>query len=181
MQKPILYCDCDGVIFNTIEVAFDIMKKDHCDMNNGNEIDYYFREKINWQDIFDKAVIINRSIDRIKELKKSDLFSDVIILTKISGNYDEERLKREIFKDYLPDVKVITLQFGLQKASIISNPENHILVDDEKRNCINWQQYNGTAVLFSPSQSDLKNNIVNDLIDIPNTKGYKKLLKTRKI
>ena len=27
MNKPIFYCDCDGVILNTIEVAYQIMKE----------------------------------------------------------------------------------------------------------------------------------------------------------
>lgn len=180
MEKPILYCDCDGVIFNTIDVAFQIMQDAGCDMNNKREIDYYFSHILNWNDIFSKATIINDSIDKIKLLKESNIFSDVIILTKLSGSYDEEGLKREIFRDYLPSTKVITLQFGLSKAGVV-NAQNNVLIDDELHNCNNWKDNNGVAILFSQKNADFRKNIVNDLLDIPNTKGVKKLLKTRKI
>ena len=93
MKKPILYCDCDGVIFNTIEVAFKIMKKMGCDMQDRNQIDYFFREVINWYDVFDYATVINDSIDKIRSLKEQDIFLDIIILTKLSGNSHEEELK----------------------------------------------------------------------------------------
>ena len=148
-------------------------------MNDKSQIDFYFRKKLEWQEVFDKSEIINDAINKIRLLKESDIFSDVIILTKLSGCNDEERIKRELFSDSLPQTKVITLQFGLQKASVIPNPENHILIDDEKRNCDNWQSRDGTAILFSQDSQDLSNNIVSDLMDIPNTNGYKKLIKTR--
>ena len=179
MQKPILYCDCDGVIFNTIETAFRMMERDGCDMNDKNQIDLFFRKKIDWQEVFDQSTIINDAINKLKMLKESDLFSDIIILTRLSGCNEEERIKRELFSDYLPGTRIITLQFGLYKASIVANPEKHILIDDEKRNCDNWQNNDGTAILFSLKEPDLDNNIVNDLMDIPNTNGVKKLLKTR--
>ena len=179
MEKPTLYCDCDGVILNTIEVAFNLMQEMGCDMSDGNQIDRYFREEINWIDIFDRATIINDSIGKIQLLRKSGIFDDVIILTKLSGGPHEERLKREIFGDYLPNTKVITLPFVVKKSSVISDPENHVLVDDEMRNCNDWQSKEGTAILFSKDIRDLNNNVVNDLIDIPNTNGVKKLLKTR--
>ena len=179
MQKPILYCDCDGVIFDTIDVAFDMMREYGCDMENHDEIDYYFRRIIDWHEVFKRSHVINNAIEKIKILKYSCDFDDVIILTKISGNYHEEGLKREIFNECLPMIKVITLQYGLQKALVVNNPSEHILVDDEKRNCLNWENYNGPAILFSRETIDLENNIVNDLLDIPYTKGYKKLIKTR--
>jgi len=179
MEKPILYCDCDGVIFNTIETAFQIMERKGCDMSNPNEIDYYFRRIIDWREVFANSKIINNAIDKIRLLKDSDLFSDVIILTKLSGNYYEEGLKRDIFRECLPDVKVITLQYGLTKALVV-NPKGNVLIDDELRNCNNWKNYDGIAVLFDLEANDLENDIVNDLLDIPNTIGVKKLFKTSK-
>ena len=177
MEKPILYCDCDGVILNTIDVAFNMMRELGYDIENKKQINDFFKNEIEWIDVFDRAKVINNSIDKIKLLKESSIFSDIIILTKLSGGYDEERLKRDLFRECLPDIRVITLQFGIQKATIV-NARNNVLIDDEKNNCINWKDNNGTAVLFS-SDSDFKNNIVNDLMDIPKTQGVKKLLKTR--
>ena len=48
MEKPIFYCDCDGVILNTIEVAFSIMRDHGCNTSNRSEVDNYFRKLINW-------------------------------------------------------------------------------------------------------------------------------------
>ena len=122
---------------------------------------------------------INNSVEKFNQLIESDIFSDIIILTNLSGRCDEEILKREIFGDILPKTRVITLQFGIPKSSVVAYPENHILVDDEIRNCEEWNKEDGAAVLFSQDTSDLENNVVNDLLDIPNTEKVKKLLKTR--
>lgn len=180
MEKPILYCDCDGVIFDTINVAFDMMRELGCNMEDRAEIDYYFRRIIDWRDVFKRAKVINNAIEKINILREGYDFKDVIILTSLSGNYHEEGLKREIFSENLPGIKVITVQYGIPKPLVVQNTERHILVDDEKRNCNKWEKHNGTAILFSREIMDLKNNVVNDLLDIPYTKGYKKLIKTRK-
>ena len=105
----------------------------------------------------------------------------IIQLTVISGNYDEEGVKRELFSSFLPNINVITVQYGLVKASVVPNPQLNILVDDEPRYCNAWNSYgeDDTAVLFIPNHSNLEKNIVNDLLDIPNTQAYKKLIKTR--
>lgn len=181
MEKPILYSDCDGVLFNTIDVAYEYMKNNGCNMKDRKEIDYFFRKVIDWHKLFKNATMINDSINKLKILKESGLFSDVKILTVISGNYDEEGVKRELFSSFLPNINVITVQYGLVKASVVPNPQLNILVDDEPRYCNAWNSYgeDDTAVLFIPNHSNLEKNIVNDLLDIPNTQAYKKLIKTR--
>ena len=179
MEKPILYCDCDGVIFDTIDVAFDMMREYGCDIKNRNEVDYYFRRVIDWREIFKRAKIINNAIEKIRILKESYDFDDTLILTSLSGNYYEEGLKRKIFGEKLPEVKVITVQYGIPKALVVNNIERSILVDDEKRNCNKWEMNKGTPILFSRTNIDLKNDVINDLLDIPYTDGYKKLIKTR--
>lgn len=176
---PNFYNDCDGVLFDTIDVALDMMKEQGCNMADGKEVDYYFRKVIDWNEVFRRAREINNGVEKFKILSESGYFNESMILTGLSGNDHEERLKRFIFGERLPGVRVITVQYGIPKALVISQPERGLLVDDEKRNCIKWEQYGGTAVLFSKEIMDLKNNIVNDIIDIPYTEGYKKLVKTR--
>ena len=178
MDRPIFYCDCDGVILNTIEVAFQIMREMGCDMSNGNEIDYYFKKLIDWNEVFEKASFINNSIERIRYIKENNIFKDIIILTKLSGANHEERLKRDLFKEVLPGIKVITLQYGLPKGLVVPAKDN-ILVDDEIRNCKEWEKQNGTAILFSPYMSNLEKNIISNIGDVVNTEGAKRLLKTR--
>ena len=180
MRKPTLYSDCDGVLFNSIDIAYEIMRELGCNMQDRNEIDYFFRKVIDWNYVFKRAQIINGGINKLKILKESGLFEDVKILTAISGNYSEEGIKRELFADCAPGIDVITVQYGLVKASVVPNPQFNMLVDDEPRYCKAWNRYGkeDTAVLFVPSQSNVDENIVNDLLDIPNTKAYKKLIKT---
>ena len=178
MDKPIFYCDCDGVILNTIDVGFNIMRSMGVNTNKRSEVDYYFKHMVDWNDIFSKAQFINNSIEKLKYLKESNIFKDVIILTKISGSIDEERLKRDLFKDVLPNVKVITLQYGLSKAVVVS-ARNNILLDDELNNCKSWSKEDGVAILFSPDTENCDENIVSNIDDVINTNGVKKLLKTR--
>ena len=179
MKKPILYSDFDGVIYDTINTAFSIMKDNNCDMSNGVEIDRYFRELLDWEEVYKKATIINDSIEKLKLFQESKIFQDVIILTKLSGNYHEERIKRDFLNIVLPSIKVITLQYGLAKSSVVKAIGN-ILIDDELKNCLSWKKSNGVAILFNQEMCDLENDIVSDILDIPNTSSVKKLMKTYK-
>lgn len=178
MEKPIFYCDCDGVLLNTIEVAFEIMRENGCDMNSSKEINYFFRKKLDWNEVFRKASYINNSIDRLRYIKESNIFKEIIILTKICSVFDEERVKRELFNDVLPDVRVITLQYGLDKALVVP-ARNNVLLDDEISNCKKWEENEGTAILFSTYMRNPRKNIISDLNELTSTKGVKKLLKTR--
>ena len=176
MEKPILYSDFDGVLYNTIDVSFSIMRENGCNMSDGKEIDNYFKKKLDWNRVFNEASMINNSIDKIKLLQESNLFKKIIILTKLSGNYHEERLKRDLIQMLLNDIPVITLQHELKKNMVV-NAYGNILVDDEIKNCHFWNEDNGCAINFQKDNVDLEHNIINDLLDIPNTDGVKKLLK----
>ena len=178
MNKPKLYCDCDGVLLNTIEVAFQIMRRHGVDTSNRIEVDEYFHRFIDWKEIFKKVEFINNADKRLLYIKEKKIFEDIIILTKLSGGYDEERLKREIFQKALSGIKVVTLQYGLNKGLVVPAKDN-VLVDDEIGNYHEWQKEEGVPILFSPYMFSLENNIINDLSDLTNTAGVKKLLKTR--
>ncbi len=178
-DSPMLYNDCDGVLFNTIDVAFDMMKEQGCNMADKREIDYYFRIVIDWNEVFRRAHVINDGIEKIKMLIASGYFKDAAILTGLSGNDHEEKIKRFIFGEQLPGTKVITVQYGIPKALVIPKPEVSLLVDDEERNCVSWNKYGGKAILFSNKINDFDNNIINDLSYLPDTEGYKSLVKTR--
>jgi len=176
MFKPILYSDCDGVLYDTIDTSFEIMRQNGVDMNNHEEIDRFFRHYLDWSEVFKKADVINDAIKKLRILKYENIFSDIIILTRLSGNIEEEKVKREIFSFDLPETKVITLDFGLSKADVV-DAENNILVDDELKNTIPWQKANGGAILFKKNTCDFDNNIICDLLDIPKTKCLQKILK----
>ena len=64
MEKPTFYCDCDGVILNTIEIAFKIMTRMGVDIHNRKQVDDTFRKLIDWNDIFAETSPINTTIDK---------------------------------------------------------------------------------------------------------------------
>lgn len=173
----ILYLDCDGVIFDTIDTAFKEMVDNNVNLSNHDEIDNYFK-KINWVNLMQKSEIINNSIDKIKEIEKSKLYKEIIILTKLSGSYYEEKVKRDTFNILLPKINIITLPRSYDKALVV-NPKNHILVDDEDKNIHSWNNNGGIGIKFTKSISNPGIDIINDLNDIENTKGVKLLRKTR--
>ena len=78
MDKPILYSDCDGVILNTIEVAYNIMQEHGCNIRNREEVDRYFREFIDWKELINKAEVINNATGKLRYMKSSNIFVDVI-------------------------------------------------------------------------------------------------------
>ena len=177
MSKPILYIDFDGVILNTIEVVREMLRRDGCDADNWWEINRYFRRKDIWLEVFEKATIINDAINQIKKVMELGIFSEVIILTKITNVFDEERLKRDLLNQVLPGVRVITLQNGLNKALVVKAKGN-VLVDDEPYNCVDWEKEDGIAISFSQFVSNLEENVINYISDVINTSAVKKLLKT---
>lgn len=177
-MKNILYIDCDGVILDTIETAFTMMKENNIDITNKYLVDYFFRN-INWNYLINNSMIINNAIEKIKILKNNNIYQDVVILTKLSGNYDEERLKRDTFFKLLPNIKVITLPRDYNKALVVPSI-NNILIDDEDKNIASWNNYGGIGIKFTKDIIDLDNNIINDLNDIENTSKVKMLRKTSK-
>ena len=173
----ILYIDCDGVIYNTIEIAFKLMNELQIDRKDSKIVDDFFRN-IDWQNLMNQSEIINNSINKIKLLQDSNLYKDIIILTKLNGNYYVEKVKRDTFDILLPKIKVLTLPLSYSKASIV-NAKNNILVDDELRNIKLWNNAGGIGIQFIKDTIDFDHNIINDLSDIEKTSGVKILRKTR--
>ena len=178
MDKPILYIDCDGTTYDTIPVAFEMMADMGCNMQDQLEKNYYFREVLDWREIFKYAKPINNSIERIMELKESGIFEDVKGLTALCGAKYEESCKYERYDRDLPGIEVITVSMHVPKSSVI-NPRNSVLIDDSWFNCYDMNKNGGVGVKFVQGQCNLKQNIINDLGDVTETEGVKRLLRTR--
>ncbi len=180
MIDTILYLDCDGVIFNTMETSFNMMKELGLDSKKCEDLDYFFIHVIDWNYLIYKSGIINNAILKIRTIKEKNIFKDVKILTKLSGNLGEELVKRRLFSKLLPDIEVITLPFKEHKDEIV-DPVGNILVEDNLSNFDRWENAHGVAVLFKPDEFNYESNIICDLMDISKTNAVKKLIKTRKI
>ena len=175
MNDVILYLDCDGVILDTIDTAYRLMKEEGLDITNGEEVDNFFINT-DWNVLIFEAGIINNAISKIKRIIENNIFSKVVILTKTSGNVDEEKIKRILFGKLLPSVEVITVNINDNKDEIV-NPVNHILVEDSVKNAIRWTNAGGVSVYFVKDKSDYEKDVINNLSDITETSSVKKLLK----
>lgn len=101
MNEVILYLDCDGVILNTIDEAYSMMKERGLDITNWRTVNKFFVD-IDWNMLIERAGVINDAINKIKVINELNLFKEVVILTKTSGNLYEEGIKRKFFGEVLP-------------------------------------------------------------------------------
>ena len=58
-----LYIDFDGVICNTIEVTYDMMKRLNIDLNDNKKVQKYYRD-LNWDELLSKCTIINNAFEK---------------------------------------------------------------------------------------------------------------------
>lgn len=162
MQK--LYLDCDGVILDTIDATYKIIREKN--LTDHNEIEDFYR-KLNWDILIIEAGEIDNSIQKIKELIKH---FDVEILTHINSD-GEVIAKVNYFKEVLPTVNVITVPKEIKKADFV-DPKEAILVDDYLPNLEYWYEKGGVPIKFSNSGKECKYEVITDLLDL--LKIYKK-------
>lgn len=177
MNNRILYLDCDGVILDTMDEAFTMMREVGLDANNRNDVHNFFIN-VNWNILVSRAEIINNAINKITQIVESNIYKDVIILTKLSGNLEEEQIKRKLFNTLLPNITVITLPFASNKDETV-DPRGNILIDDSTSNIKRWRNADGIGILFNKKTNNYRHNIISDLEDIGKTTLIKRLIKIK--
>ena len=179
INEIILYLDCDGVILNTIDKAYELMKEEGLDITNWRTVNRFFIDT-DWNMLIEQAGVIKDAINKIKKIIELKLFKEVIILTKTSGNLYEEGIKRKFFAEVLPGVRVITVDFYANKDEVV-DPVNNILVEDSVKNAIRWNTAGGIGVFFVKENPDYEKDEIDDLADLCEAGSVKKLLRTRNI
>lgn len=155
MQK--LYLDCDGVILDTINYTYQMIKERGIPEV---EVDDFFKN-LSWSNLIEEAGEIDNSILKIKKLSK---YFDVEILTHV--NSDEEiRAKFKYFASVLPDIKLNVVPKIIRKGDIV-NPKGAILVDDFMPNLEYWDEVGGISVKFSDTDKECKYTKINDLLEL---------------
>lgn len=152
-----VYIDCDGVILDTIERAFDIMKISNLDPKDENQRNEFF-VNTDWELLLNSSDQINNSFEKIKYLNNK---YNVSILTTCV-NKKEPSIKKRYFRKHLPDIPVITVIGRETRKDDIVDPVNSILIDDCKRNIDNWNSKGGIGILFDKNRI----NGVDDLLYI---------------
>ena len=140
-MKIKLYLDFDGVILNTIDVTYEMFKKN----NEYDDINEFYKN-LDWDYVLSISSPINDSINAIHKLVKSGLY-DVHILTHFNTE-KEARSKKRFDKKELDNVKLITVIKGVNKCEVV-DCENAVLVDDYMGNLVLWQANGGIPIKFS--------------------------------
>ncbi len=144
-MKMNLYIDFDGVILNSIEVSYQMMREKYGKKITSDESTEFYKN-INWNDFLKMCTPINNSIENLQKLIDSDMF-DVAVLTHVLSE-SESDAKQKYLQECLPGIKCIPVTKPKQKwESVVC--ENAILVDDYSENLLSWKQHGGIPVKFS--------------------------------
>lgn len=153
-----LYLDCDGVILDTINMSYKMIKEKG--LNNDVEIEQFYRS-LSWEKLIIEAGEINNSIDKIKKLMTK---YDVEILTHVNSE-GEVLAKLNYFNSVLPEIKVITVPKEIQKANAV-DPRGNVLVDDFIPNLEYWQENGGISIKFSDTGKKCHFVSITDLLEL---------------
>lgn len=156
MQK--LYLDCDGVILDTINKSYEIMKeKQITDILEKSK----FYRNLNWNEFILEAGEIDNAIKKIRILSE---YFDIEILTHVNSQ-NESLAKLNYFSEVLNNIKVNTVPKTIEKADYV-DPNGAILVDDYLPNLDYWQKKGGLSIKFSDSGKKCKYRTITDLLEL---------------
>ena len=153
-----LYLDCDGVILDTINMSYKMIKNKG--LTNEKDIEHFYKN-LSWEELIIEAGEINNSIEKIKELTK---VYDVEILTHVNSD-GEIIAKLNYFKEVLPEVKVIAVPKEIRKADAV-DPKGNILVDDFLGNLDYWHEKGGISIKFSDAGKECIYQTITDLSEL---------------
>ncbi len=153
-----VYLDCDGVILDTINTSYQMIKK--MSLTTEDEIRGFYRS-ISWEQLIFESGEIDNAISKIKELSS---YFDISILTHVNSE-NEERVKLKYFGDKLPGINVIPVPRVIEKADFIE-PNGAILVDDFLPNLEYWEKKGGIPVKFSNSDKECPYVKITDLLQL---------------
>lgn len=153
-----LYLDCDGVILDTINKSYQMLKAS----NITSEVEVReFYSNIDWEKLIEESGEINNSINKIKELTK---YFDIEILTHVNSE-SEAIVKINYFKRMLSGINVIAVPKSIKKADFV-NPSGCILVDDYSSNLAYWEEKDGIPVKFSDYEENCPYMVISDLLEL---------------
>lgn len=156
MQK--LYLDCDGVILDTINKSYRMLKEEG--LTTEEEVAKFYND-INWTELIEESGQINNAISEIKELRN---YFDIEILTHVYSN-NEIEAKLKYFASELPNINVVTVPKNVKKADFV-DARDAILVDDYILNLDYWASKGGIAIKFSDSGKVCKYNVISNLLEL---------------
>lgn len=163
MKKIDLYIDFDGVILNTIKLAYKELEENNIDKKDTENARKYFYN-MDWGHLLAIAEEINDSIEAIKYLIDSKRFNISILTHVISLNEASEKLN--YLKNNLPRLNVIFVPKQFEKVDVVY-ADKAILIDDFSNNLKVWESDGGIGIKFSlEEEKDSKYPVISNLKDI---------------
>ena len=150
MKEEEFYIDFDGVIMDTQKETDEMFIKYGSDINNP-EWNEWLRLR-DWAKLLLTCKEIDKSIDVLKELYK--LKKRVYILSSIFSP-NEMKNKMDFLRDKGVYQDFISVPERYPKSKVVIPNPSRLLVDDSKRNIVDWQNNNGTAIWFPNEEKDL--------------------------
>lgn len=159
-----LYIDFDGVIMDTINKTYEMMKEENIDRTNNEEVREFY-ENIDWKKLLKETDEINGGLKKVKKLNDSNKFN-VAILTHVNS-LNEAVEKVKFIRKYYKDITIIPVPKAISKTKMV-HTKNAILVDDYTGNLVEWKSEEGVGIKFSikPKESEFK--VINDLDELFN-------------
>lgn len=135
-----IFIDFDGVIFDTQQRIVE--RKNSKPNISWNE----FFEELDWFEILDEAKVINNAIDYI--LKGQEKSKQLAILTKIHTLIEMEA-KAKALRSRKVKVPILFVPPHVKKSEIYLPKNKEILIDDNIKNLIDWEQKGGKGIYFN--------------------------------
>ena len=135
-----LYIDFDGVILDSQERYKSIML-DNTNLNDWVE----YLSSINWYEFLRECKEIDESLTTIKKLEKYRNLKGII--TRIHA-FTEGIEKASFLRENNISVPIYYVMPEQKKSQVVVPNKNRILVDDDIKNCFEWENAGGRAILL---------------------------------
>lgn len=142
-----LYIDFDGVIMDTINVTYDMIKELNIPKDNEEEVSKFYKE-LDWKYLLSVTSDINDGIQMIQKIIDSKKFN-VSILTHVYS-LEEAVEKVKFIRKYYKDITIIPVPKAISKTKMVHTKDS-ILIDDYSGNLREWEKDGGIGVRFSLS------------------------------
>lgn len=139
-----LYIDFDGVICDTIDITYNMIRDKKIDLKDEKAC-LKFYENLDWKVVLDRCHVINDGMNCIQKLLDSGKFN-IAILTHVNS-INEIIQKVKFIRNYFPDLTIIPVPKAISKTQMIGT-KGAILVDDYVHNLDEWKSEGGIGVRF---------------------------------
>ncbi len=161
-----IFLDFDGVILDS-EQRIIALKNKNFSLNWED-----FFADIDWESLYETSNEINESLKIIRELQRYN--SQLCILSKIHTLL-EGQAKIKFLRERDIEIPIILAPPHIKKSEVYLPKDGSILIDDNYKNIVDWNQNGGYGILFS--NDDIMYDEEVELKKVTKVKSLKFLLK----